>query len=51
MQRRVSEKHRELSQQFHLNSIVIDFYLWDSAKLRCEEMKQIPIHLTNTHFY
>lgn len=34
-----------------INSIVIDFYLWDYAKDHGEAMKDIPIHKTRTFFY
>lgn len=35
----------------NLNSILIDFYLWDYAKSHSENMKHIPIHKTITKFY
>ncbi|KAI9216890.1 hypothetical protein BC828DRAFT_352044 [Blastocladiella britannica] len=34
-----------------LNSIMLDFYLWDLAKSSAEEMKHVPIHLTRCVFY
>lgn len=33
------------------NAIVIDFYLWDYAKVSSAKMDHIPIHKTMTHFY
>ena len=34
-----------------LNSIIIDFYLWDFATLNFDQMMQFPEHRTRTHFY
>lgn len=34
-----------------INSILIDFYLWDYAKAHHEEMKDIPIHKIRTIYY
>lgn len=34
-----------------INSILIDFYLWDYAKQYTVELKKIPIHKTETIFY
>jgi hypothetical protein len=34
-----------------INSIVIDFYLWDTAKRDSEKMSHIPIHKIRSIFY
>ncbi|KAL7751059.1 hypothetical protein RI367_003639 [Sorochytrium milnesiophthora] len=34
-----------------VNSILIDFFLWDYAKQHADELKNIPIHRTKTIFY
>eukprot|EP00112_Aurelia_sp_Birch-Aquarium-sp1_P019076 Seg4651.4 transcript_id=Seg4651.4/GoldUCD/mRNA.D3Y31 product="Queuosine salvage protein" protein_id=Seg4651.4/GoldUCD/D3Y31 len=34
-----------------LNSIIIDFYLWDYATLNSSEMETLPEHRTRTYFY
>jgi len=34
-----------------LNSIFIDYYIWDYSKEHTEEMKHIPIHKTRSVFY
>mmetsp|Transcript_44738 Transcript_44738/g.112774 ORF Transcript_44738/g.112774 Transcript_44738/m.112774 type:complete len:105 (+) Transcript_44738:210-524(+) len=34
-----------------LNSIVLDFYLWDYAKLHSAEMASFPIHRTRSIYY
>lgn len=33
------------------NAILIDFYLWDSAKKHEERLQAIPIHRTRSYFY
>ena len=34
-----------------LNSIIIDFYLWDFATINVDQMERCPEHRTRTHFY
>lgn len=34
-----------------INSILIDFYLWDYAKQHSDDLSKIPIHKTVTIFY
>ena len=34
-----------------LNSIIIDFYLWDYSKDHWQEMKHLPIHRIRSTFY
>ncbi|KAJ2157288.1 hypothetical protein GGF46_004614 [Coemansia sp. RSA 552] len=34
-----------------VNAILIDFYLWDTAKEHSDSMRTIPIHLTRSVFY
>ena len=34
-----------------LNSILIDFYLWEYAKNKQGDIQHIPIHNTTTIFY
>ena len=34
-----------------INSIVIDYFLWDYAKDHSAEMEHIPIHRTRCIFY
>ena len=34
-----------------LNSVIIDFYLWDFAKEKLEGVTQLPCHKTRTIFY
>ncbi|KNC81635.1 hypothetical protein SARC_06058, partial [Sphaeroforma arctica JP610] len=34
-----------------LNSILLDFYLWDYAKQYSHDMAHVPIHLVRTRFY
>ncbi|KAJ1655239.1 hypothetical protein IWQ61_004974 [Dispira simplex] len=36
---------------FLINSVLIDFYLWDMAKEQADELAHIPIHRTRCHFY
>ncbi|KAJ5070226.1 queuosine salvage protein [Anaeramoeba ignava] len=38
-------------QNYHLNSVLIDFFLYDYAKKHHKEMQHIPIHKTKTWFY
>ncbi|XP_031570543.1 queuosine salvage protein-like [Actinia tenebrosa] len=40
---------RELAQC--LNSVIIDFYLWDFAKEKVEKITDLPCHKTRTIFY
>jgi len=35
----------------NVNSIAIDYFLWDYAKAHKEELSAVPIHKTNTIFY
>ncbi|PVV05190.1 hypothetical protein BB560_000284 [Smittium megazygosporum] len=41
----------ELQAQSNLNSIMLDFFLWDYAKKNSASMAHIPIHLTKSVFY
>ena len=34
-----------------LNSVIVDFYLWDFATSNSDQLKQFPEHHTRTHFY
>lgn len=34
-----------------INSVSLDFYLWNYAKTNSSQMNQFPIHRTLTHFY
>lgn len=34
-----------------INSIILDFYLWDMAKKLENQMTGIPIHLTRSIYY
>ena len=34
-----------------LNSVIVDFFLWDFATMNSEKMLQFPEHRTRTHFY
>lgn len=34
-----------------INSVTLDFYLWNFAKGNSSQMNQFPIHRTLTHFY
>ena len=34
-----------------LNSVIIDFYLWDFATLNSDQMEKYPEHRTRTQFY
>ena len=45
------ELMKERNLDFPVNSVLIDFYLWDQAKQKNEELKHIPIHKTKTIFY
>eukprot|EP00050_Salpingoeca_kvevrii_P021804 m.115809 g.115809 ORF g.115809 m.115809 type:complete len:341 (+) comp9486_c0_seq7:67-1089(+) len=53
--RRALERHEAMpslrARGFHLNSIVLDFYVWDLAKSRAADMSAIPIHRVRTKFY
>jgi hypothetical protein len=43
-----------LNYQIHandVNAIILDFYLWDIAKEKEDEMKHIPIHYTRSIYY
>ena len=44
-----SKSPRELA--LCLNSIIIDFYLWDFAKEKVEKFTDLPCHKTRTIFY
>ncbi|XP_065066746.1 queuosine 5'-phosphate N-glycosylase/hydrolase-like [Rhopilema esculentum] len=35
----------------NLNSIIIDYYLWDYATMNSDKMMKFPEHRTRTHFY
>lgn len=46
------KKHiSEIACTTRVNSVLIDFALWDLAKTKSEELKHIPIHKTRTMFY
>ena len=34
-----------------VNSVTLDFYLWNYAKTNSSQMTDFPIHRTLTHFY
>ena len=34
-----------------LNSVIIDFYLWDFAKEKLDDRSDLPCHKTRTVFY
>ncbi|ORZ36313.1 UPF0553 protein C9orf64-like protein [Catenaria anguillulae PL171] len=34
-----------------LNAVMLDFYIWDYAKARQEEMHEVPIHRTRSVYY
>eukprot|EP01135_Chromosphaera_perkinsii_P005374 Nk52_evm55s343 gene=Nk52_evmTU55s343 len=55
IRKRVMEIYPEYTQKtvdsFHLNSILIDFYLWDYAKEHQSKMHHLPIHKLRTIFY
>jgi hypothetical protein len=38
-------------QDILLNSVVIDFFLWDYAKAHAQELASYPIHYTRSVFY
>eukprot|EP01096_Ripella_sp_DP13-Kostka_P017427 TRINITY_DN8894_c0_g1_i1.p2 TRINITY_DN8894_c0_g1~~TRINITY_DN8894_c0_g1_i1.p2 ORF type:complete len:108 (+),score=39.52 TRINITY_DN8894_c0_g1_i1:141-464(+) len=50
MEKMVREGEEEEGQG-PINSIVIDFFLWDSAKANDSALRNIPIHRTITYFY
>ncbi|KAJ1679253.1 hypothetical protein EV182_002423 [Spiromyces aspiralis] len=43
--------HRNPCSKLHINSILLDFYIWDYAKAHTGEMAGIPIHRTRSIFY
>lgn len=42
---------KKLENMGSINAIIVDFYLWDLAKLNPSEMLQWPIHLTRSIYY
>ena len=49
--KRLLEKKGEHGRDVLVNSVLLDFYLWDFAKEKKEEMQHIPIHKTESIFY
>ena len=51
IEHQLSGREHDFYKDGKMNSIIIDFYLWDYATLNSNEMKAFPEHRTRTYFY
>ena len=47
----ILELMKKENKQYLINSIILDFYLWDAAKDKKDQISFVPIHKTKSIFY